>query len=128
MTNNVLGRRLKEKRKEHKLTQQQLADKLEVTLSVVSGAETKRGISKSLALKLSNVFDTDVGYWLNEDAEKEFIEQCEPLEMTKTVVKRLLDEKILTICNIDDMESDTQELLLQALKFDMKIFLKKKGN
>lgn len=128
MDNKILSERLKNTRKEHKLTQIQLADKLGVAKSVIAGAETKRGISKTLAAKLADFFNTDMNYWINENAEKEFIKEMDFLETTKTVIKRLLDEKVITLDNLDDIEKDKDicNHLIQSLKLDAKIALKKK--
>lgn len=126
MNNNILGNRLKEMRKSKGITQSQLADDLNVALSVIAGAETKRGISKNLAPKLAEYFNTSVDYWINEDAEKEFIIDSEFLETTKIVAKRFIDENIITLNNIDNISKDEMDLLIKSLKFDLKVYLKKK--
>ncbi|MZK53327.1 helix-turn-helix domain-containing protein [Clostridium beijerinckii] len=128
MDNKILAERLKNIRKEHRLTQTQLAEKLEVAKSVIAGAETKRGISKTLASKLAEFFETDVDYWINENADKEFVKEMKFLEMTRVSLKRLLDEKIITLDNLDDITNDKDicNQLIQSLKLDAKIALKKK--
>ena len=125
MDNNVLAERLKNKRKEFKLTQKELAKKLEVAPSVISGAETKRGISKSLASKLSNFFKTDVNYWINENAEEEFVKNVSLFETTINVLHAFIREDILIDGNIDKLDAESKELLMQAFKFDTKVFWKK---
>lgn len=60
---NSITERLKNARNAKGLTQVQLAKKLGVAKSVIAGAETKRGISKSLAVKLADFFNTDIDYW-----------------------------------------------------------------
>lgn len=120
MNNGILSRRLKEERKKRNLTQKQLADSLGVALSVIAGAETKRGISKSLASKLAEFFDTSIDYWINENAEEELF------EMTKTVVFRFIDEGVLNSeTALEDKE--IMNLIIQAIKFDITVLLKKKG-
>lgn len=128
MDNKILAERLKNIRKEHRLTQTQLAEKLGVAKSVIAGAETKRGISKTLASKLAEFFETDVDYWINENADKEFVKEMKFLEMTRVSLKRLLDEKIITLDNLDDITNDKDicNQLIQSLKLDAKIALKKK--
>lgn len=126
MNNKILSERLKSKRKEMKITQKELADILEVAPSVIAGAETKRGISKSLASKLSVYFNTDIEFWINDDAENDFYKEVELFETTKTVVNRLIDENILTLNNLDKFDNDIKELILQSIKFDIKVALKKK--
>lgn len=126
MDNNILANRLKNMRKERKITQIELAEQLGVAKSVIAGAETKRGISKNLATKLAEFFNTDIDYWINEDSEKDFIKEVELFETTKTVVERLVEENILTSENLDSMDDDIKELIMQSIKFDIKVALKKK--
>jgi transcriptional regulator with XRE-family HTH domain len=128
MDNNILGERLKNIRKEHKLTQTQLAKKLGVAGSVIAGAETKRGISKTLASKLAEFFETDVNYWLNENTNNEFIKEMPFLKSAENVMERLINEKVLTLDNLDIIEKDAEihKLIIQALKLDAKIAIKKK--
>lgn len=128
MNNKILSERLKQHRKEKGLTQKQLSEKLGVAYSVIAGAETKRGISKSLASKLADLFGTDIDYWINEDAEKEFIKEMNFLETTKAVMKRLMDENVLTLDNLDSIENDIEinKIINQSLRLDAKIYLMKK--
>ncbi|OOM17154.1 helix-turn-helix protein [Clostridium saccharobutylicum] len=128
MNNNILADRLKNMRKENGITQIELAKRLGVAKSVIAGAETKRGISKNLASKLAEFFETDIEYWINENADKEFIKEMPFLETTKNVMQRLINEKVLTLDTLDLIENDEDinKLILQSLKFDAKIALKKK--
>ncbi|WP_315066532.1 helix-turn-helix transcriptional regulator [uncultured Clostridium sp.] len=128
MDNKILAERLKNKRKEYGITQIKLAEKIGVAPSVIAGAETKRGISKSLASKLANFFNTDINYWINENSTSEFIKEADFLEITKTVMRRLLNEKTLTLENLTDIQEDNDinKLIIQALILDAKIDLKKK--
>ena len=57
MVSNIIGNRIKKCREGVGLTQVQLAKKLGVSASVISGAESKRGCSKNLAIKLSQFFN-----------------------------------------------------------------------
>lgn len=126
MNNKILANRLKEMRKEKGLTQVQLSKELGVALSVISGAETKTGISKNLALKLSKFFNTSLDYWINENSELEFIQEHDLFETTRSVVERLIKENIINSNNIDDIDEETLDLLLKALVFDIKVQLKKR--
>ena len=94
MNNKVISERLKKMRKEKGLTKKELAKRLGVALSVISGAETKTGVSKSLAMKLSNFFNTSLDYWINENAELEFIQNHDMFETTRNVVERLIKENM----------------------------------
>lgn len=129
MNNGVLSSRLKEARKKIGLTQQELADKIGVAKSVIAGAETKRGISKGLAIKLAKFFETDITYWTNENADEEFIQIAKPFETTKQVVLSLLeqgilDEKALKTDN-NGHESEIMKVIISALKFDIRVLIEK---
>lgn len=122
--NNILAQRLKSKRKEFKLTQKKLAEELGVATSVIAGAETKRGISKSLAQKLADYFNTDIEYWLNENAENELIDNLKIFEVTTKLLNKLIEEELL-IDDISELDSSNRELLMDSFEFDVKVFLKK---
>ena len=122
--NNILAKRLKAKRKEFKLTQKKLAEELGVATSVIAGAETKRGISKSLAQKLADYFNTDIEYWLNENAENELIDNLKIFEVTTKLLNKLIEEELL-IDDISELDSSNRELLMDSFEFDVKVFLKK---
>ena len=127
MSKRVLAERLKAMRKSHKLTQSQLANELNVALSVIGGAETKRGISHSLAIKLANYFNTDIDYWLDENSEMEFVRDMNLFETTERVVTKLIDENILTLDNIDNFDDpEITELIKRSVILDIKIELKKR--
>ena len=65
------GDRLKELRKEYGLTQQQLAEKLGVSKSVVSFYELKdRAPSPDIVIKLSYIFNTTTDYMLGIERNK----------------------------------------------------------
>lgn len=128
MNNNVLAERLKNMRKKMKITQVELSEKLGVAKSVIAGAETKRGISKSLASKLATFFNTDIDYWINENEEEDFIKEMDFLGTTKTVMRRLIDENVLTLSNLESIKNDEEiyRLIVHSLILDTKIELKKK--
>lgn len=135
MNNKILADRLKSKRKDFGITQKDLAEKLNIAHSVIAGAETKRGISKNLAAKLAEYFQTDIDYWLNENADEDFIKESILFETTSTVLKRLIDNKELTADNIDKIlgskeldDKDAEEmrqLVLRSFRFEAKLMLKK---
>lgn len=126
MNNKVISERLKKMRKEKGLTQKELAKKLGVALSVISGAETKTGVSKSLAMKLSNFFNTSLDYWINENAELEFIQNHDMFETTRNVVERLIKENIISSNNIDNVDKEVLDLINTSILFDIKVELKKR--
>lgn len=126
MNNKVISERLKKMRKEKGLTQKELAKRLGVALSVISGAETKTGVSKSLAMKLSNFFNTSLDYWINENAELEFIQNHDMFETTRNVVERLIKENIISSNNIDNVDKEVLDLINTSILFDIKVELKKR--
>lgn len=126
MDDKTLALRLKRMRKDRGLTQEQLSKRIGVALSVIAGAETKRGISKTLASKLAYYFDTPIDYWLYSNDDKEFINSMDYLETTKMVIERLINEKLITLDNIDKIPKDEMELITKSLLFDIKVYLKKK--
>ena len=118
---NVFSERLKKERKKEGLTQKELAKKLGVACSVIGGAETKRGISKDLAKKLSDFFNTPLDYWLesNEGSKGE----CLTFETTDFIVKKLIDEGKINMNNIDILSKAEKDLLISALIIDIKNYL-----
>lgn len=123
---NTLGLRLKSMRESRHLTQKELAETLGVATSVIAGAETKRGISKKLAKKLAEYFNTSIEYWIDSEAEKELIESSEELELTHIAVNRLIKEGMIkdeTFIN----DEEIMDMITKSLIFDIKVLLKKKG-
>lgn len=60
--------RLKELRKQNKLTQQQLAEMLGVTQAALSGWENEKfGIDNGSLLKCAKIFDVSIDYLLGRD-------------------------------------------------------------
>jgi len=127
MTNQVISDRLKKARKDRGITQKQLAQKLGVALSVIAGAETKRGVSKQLAIKLGGFFGTNSDYWLNPNAEKEFIQTSNSLETLEEVLNRLIDEGLIKNANDIGKDKEISNLINQALKFEVTLLLRKKS-
>lgn len=122
----TLGLRLKSMRESCHLTQKELAEALGVATSVIAGAETKRGISKKLAKRLAEYFNTSIEYWIDSEAEKELIESSEELELTHIAVNRLIKEGMIkdeTFIN----DEEIMDMITKSLIFDIKVLLKKKG-
>ena len=92
MENNIIGNRIKKCRESVGLTQVQLAKKLGVSASVVSGAESKRGCSKNLAIKLSQFFNKPLDFFINK-SEEQFIKEKKLFETTEMVLEKLYDMK-----------------------------------
>lgn len=137
-----LGKKLKDMRKQHNLTQSELAEKLGCAISVISGAESgRRGISKKLATNLADYFETNVDYWFDENAEIEFIRKSADFETTSTLIRSLLKNNIVNENSLDElcstviknytninpeiMDSKVAELIFKAFSFDLSVICKK---
>ena len=123
MENNIIGNRIKRCRESIGLTQVQLAKKLGVSASVVSGAESKRGCSKNLAIKLSQFFNKPLDFFINK-SEEQFIKDKKLFETTEMVLGKLYEENILK--DIDKLDDETKALIEKSFWFDVKLFIEKK--
>ena len=69
-----MGMRLKQKRKMHKLTQEQMAEKLNVSVKHYGSVERgQAGLSIENLIEVCNILGTDLNYLiLGEEAEKDY--------------------------------------------------------
>ena len=123
MVSNIIGNRIKKCREGVGLTQVQLAKKLGVSPSVISGAESKRGCSKNLAIKLSQFFNKPLDFFINK-SEKQFIREKKLFETTEMVLDKLYEENIFN--DIDTLDDETKALIEKSFWFDVKLFIEKK--
>ena len=123
MVSNIIGNRIKKCRESVGLTQVQLAKKLGVSASVISGAESKRGCSKNLAIKLSQFFNKPLDFFINK-SEEQFIKEKKLFETTEMVLEKLYEENILK--DIDKLDDETKALIEKSFWFDVKLFIEKK--
>lgn len=123
MVSNIIGNRIKKCRESVGLTQVQLAKKLGVSASVISGAESKRGCSKNLAIKLSQFFNKPLDFFINK-SEEQFIKDKKLFETTEMVLEKLYEENILK--DIDKLDDETKALIEKSFWFDVKLFIEKK--
>ena len=123
MVSNIIGNRIKKCREGVGLTQVQLAKKLGVSPSVISGAESKRGCSKNLAIKLSQFFNKPLDFFINK-SEEQFIKEKKLFETTEMVLEKLYEENILK--DIDKLDDETKALIEKSFWFDVKLFIEKK--
>ena len=123
MVSNIIGNRIKKCREGVGLTQVQLAKKLGVSPSVISGAESKRGCSKNLAIKLSQFFNKPLDFFINK-SEEQFIKEKKLFETTEMVLDKLYAENILK--DIDKLDDETKALIEKSFWFDVKLFIEKK--
>ena len=67
---NIFSERLRSLRKKSHLTQEELASEIDVGKGVIGDLERgQRNPSKRVAGKLAVLFDTDIEFWLDVDAE-----------------------------------------------------------
>jgi transcriptional regulator with XRE-family HTH domain len=86
------GKRLAELRKEKKLSQTDLANKLETSVSVISRYERDEMVpSIDAAKKLAGLLDTTVGYLLGENEDHDLFKDPEMLKRFKEL--RSIDAK-----------------------------------
>ena len=123
MVSNIIGNRIKKCREGVGLTQVQLAKKLGVSPSVISGAESKRGCSKNLAIKLSQFFNKPLDFFINK-SEEQFIKEKKLFETTEMVLDKLYEENIFH--DIDKLDDETKALIEKSFWFDVKLFIEKK--
>ena len=123
MVSNIIGNRIKKCREGVGLTQVQLAKKLGVSPSVISGAESKRGCSKNLAIKLSQFFNKPLDFFINK-SEEQFIKEKKLFETTEMVLNKLYEENIFN--DIDTLDDETKALIEKSFWFDVKLFIEKK--
>ena len=123
MVSNIIGNRIKKCREGVGLTQVQLAKKLGVSPSVISGAESKRGCSKNLAIKLSQFFNKPLDFFINK-SEEQFIKEKKLFETTEMVLDKLYEENIFN--DIDTLDDETKALIEKSFWFDVKLFIEKK--
>lgn len=120
MINQVISARLKNFRKDRGMTQKQLASKLEVALSVIAGAETKRGVSKNLAIKLAQFSGISVEYWLNPDSK------MYNTQNSKKVLQKLIDQGLIKDVNDINKDKEILNIINKALKADIELLLMEK--
>ena len=118
---NVIGKRIKECREKRGLTQLQLANRLRVSKSVISGAEGKRGCSKKLAIKLSEFFNKPLTFFIAAD-EQEFIRTYRNFDTLEIVTTKLFKADLIDF----PLEDDVKEMIIEALMCDLKLMKKKK--
>lgn len=107
MNYELLGRQIRERRKEKKYTLEQLAEKLDVSTTFIGQIERAKGIpSLETLVKIANVLEISVDGLLFgdlniESGNKHFLEQVDELTKTFTPAqKQLLLKNIETIREI----------------------------
>lgn len=91
-----IGNQIRLIRIQHKMSQADLARKLEVSDSIISGYE--RGVrtpSLDIVVKLTQIFNVDVSYFFNEDIENNYKITIDVTDLTDEqliIIGKLVDE------------------------------------
>lgn len=102
-----MGDKIKEKRKEAGLTQEELGEKLGVQKSAVAKWENGRveNIKRSVMLSMSKALGVDPAYW--------FIDEEEPEEDDED---DFTEEQIELLARYDSLPDDKKELVLNLIR------------
>lgn len=98
----IIMEKLKKLRKCKKITQEQLAEKLDISRSKVSSWETnKRDMSITDAIKLANIYEVSLDnlFEINKITEKEYLKISDKFLKSKNIT---LKEKIRIIESLQD--------------------------
>ena len=120
--------RLKELRKQNKLTQQQLAEMLGVTQAALSGWENEKfGIDKGSLLKCAKIFDVSIDYLLGRDEEQlpelNNKDQKEIQKILDETKEQLLSQDGLMFDGVPATEEDVQKIIM-AMQMGMEMIKK----
>lgn len=96
MSENYIGNQIKEIRMQHKMSQADLASKLDVSDSIISGYERgARTPSLDILIKLKNVFNVPISYFFNEEIENNARLTVDVTDLTEDqflIIAKLIDE------------------------------------
>ena len=120
--------RLKELRKQNKLTQQQLAEMLGVTQAALSGWENEKfGIDNGSLLKFAKIFDVSIDYLLGRDEEQlpelNNKDQKEIQKILDETKEQLLSQDGLMFDGVPATEEDVQKIIM-AMQMGMEMIKK----
>ena len=102
-----MGDKIKEKRKEAGLTQEELGEKLGVQKSAVAKWENGRveNIKRSVMLSMSKALGVDPAYWFDDGAEAEEDDEDD-----------FTEEQIELLARYDSLPDDKKELVLNLIR------------
>lgn len=113
---SIFSERLKSKRKEFQIGQVQLAQAIGVSNGTIGNIESGAACpSKNVAKKLADFFETNISYWLDEEAEMEKI-LSEPEFYFLTITLKELFEKI---SDVKDLRNPTvSNMILSMVEYE----------
>ncbi|KGG81087.1 hypothetical protein Y919_02725 [Caloranaerobacter azorensis H53214] len=115
-----IGTRIRELRKSYKLTQFELAEKLNIAQSTIGMIETnKREPSNELLVKIANFFNVSIDYLLGRtdirNPEKELTLEDELTPEEKELLKKIKEDPELSIL-FHDLKNAPKKKIKQLLK------------
>jgi|SRR5690625_9801 len=117
----TFGEKLKKARKEAGLTQEQLAEKLNVSRSAIAKWETDKGMPDIDNLKLlSQLVDVSIDYLLDEGEKISFNEIKEPINLDDYVKTGKCRSKKDAVCLAKYHDADSIIPLVRVRKLNMK--------
>lgn len=115
----TIGERLKKARNDKKLTQKQLSEKLEVSLSIIGDIESGRRVaSKKTSQRLADFFGTKVEYWFDEESIEDYFSNRPKYYALDKVITTLLDNNKLILTNGEPNE-EVWKLIKKAITIDL---------
>ena len=119
--------RLKELRKQNRLTQQQLAEMLGVTQAALSGWENEKfGIDNGSLLKCAKIFDVSIDYLLGRQEQLPELnnkDKREIQEILDDTEQQLLSQDGLMLDGVPATDEDVQKIIM-AMKMGMEMIKK----
>ena len=126
----MLGDKVKLLRKQNKITQQELAEALELSRSTIAMIESnKQGASNDTLLKLSKALNTTVDYLLSDEEENNNVKDVQISKRAEKDIKKALSETLEQLENSQDalmfdgepIDDETRELLRLSLENSMRL-------
>ncbi|SHJ65541.1 Helix-turn-helix [Clostridium amylolyticum] len=115
----IISERLKDARNKKGLTQEQLANIISVSTSVIGDIESGRRVaSKRTAARLADFFNTSADYWFDESSTNEYFEHREKYAALDNVILTLTEKRIIKDSNFSE---EVWNIIKDAIKIDLKV-------
>jgi transcriptional regulator with XRE-family HTH domain len=126
----MLGDKIKELRKASRLTQQELADAIEVSRSAIGMLEKNlQGVGNETLKKLAEFFNVTLDYLLADNEEGIKVENVQISKKAEKDIKKALDDTLEQLQSSQDglmfdgepIDEETRELLKVSLENSMRL-------
>lgn len=119
--NKIFSERLRTLRKEHHLSQIELAKAIDVGSGVIGDLERgQRAPSRRVAGKLAAFFDTEIDFWLDVNAELKKLEKEKKFTFLNESLMAL--KKSGRIKNFNDLrEEKNLEMILKLIAYELEL-------